>query len=300
MRFPILTIALPLVLVTAIGRAPARTIHEQESQYHYIRVEESGSVRTLRFRRAGFDYDESEVDMKKPLDLRLSYSRLMFAGFLFVPEPKDMLMVGLGAGTCPRVMTHYFPAANFEVIELDPAVLEVSKKYFGFKEGPKLKVMVRDGRVGVKVLARQKKKYDLVMLDAFRGGYIPYHLTTKEFLEQCKSLLKPGGVLVSNLWPSLLLYEYERRTMAKVFAAQSAFGTYGNKIVVCHQRPHGLTRGQLTARAKELMSKRKLSFDLTDIVSQMDRRDTYDKQGDILTDDYAPANVLKSIPKDKG
>jgi spermidine synthase len=222
----------------------------------------------------------------------------MFAGFLFVPEPKRMLMVGLGAGTCPRVMNHYFPEARFEVVDLDEDVVEVAKKYFYFRENPRLNVTVRDGRVHIKALARRKQKYDLVMLDAFRGGYLPYHLTTQEFLEECKQLLTPDGVLVSNLWPSLLLYEYERRTMGRVFAQQYGFGKAGNKIVVCLPRRRQLSRQQLLAIARRITARRKFSFDLEDVVWQMDLRPDYKPRGPILTDDYAPANVLKSIPRE--
>ena len=287
---------LSLVATTAV---PAKTIHERETRYHYIQVDESRSIRTLQFRRKGTNYDESSVDMKDPLNLVLSYSRLMFSGFLFVPEPKSILMVGLGAGTCPRVMNHYFPQAKFEVVELDSDVLEVATQYFGFKQNANLKVTVNDGRKGVRLLKRQKRKYDLVMLDAFRGGYIPAHLTTKEFLDDCRALLTPTGALVSNLWPSLELYEYERRTMAKVFPKQYSFGRYGNKIVVCLQRDPKLTQDDLRSRAKQIMEKRKLSFDLANVVAEMDLRTDYRATGDILTDDYSPANVLNSIPKDR-
>ena len=280
------------------GSAAARTLYEGESQYHYIRVTQLGSVRTLEFRRSGLHYRESALDMDDANRLVLSYTKLMFAGFLFVPEPKDILMIGLGAGVCPRVMNGFLPDVRFDIIELDPAVLRVAKDHFGFAEGPRTKVMVRDGRVGVKVLARKGRKYDIVMLDAFRAGYVPYHLTTQEFLQECKQVLKPGGVLLSNLWPSLLLYEYERRTMAKVFAKQYAFGKSGNTIIVCLQQNEELNQEVLRKRAEAFTRKWTPPFDLTYLIDQMELGTGYAVEGDTLTDDYAPANVLNSIPRE--
>ena len=285
-------------MLACLSSVTAGTLYEKESQYHYIRVTQSGSVRTLKFRRSGSEFNESAMDTKDPLRLVLQYTKLMFAGFLFVPEPKSILMVGLGGGVCPRVMGHYFPEARVDIIELDPAVVEVAEEYFSFRQGPRLKVMVRDGRVGIKVLASKARQYDIVMLDAYRADYIPYHLTTKEFLQECRQILKPGGVLVSNLWSSLLLYEYERRTMDAVFAEQYAFKRAGNTIVVCLQRPERLSQDELRGRAGTLMRQRRLSFDLKRVVGRMEPRSAYALEGDILTDDYAPANVLNSIPRD--
>ena len=292
--------AAPVILLTfAAGFcARAEVLYETESRYQNIRVTQNGSVRTLAFRRSGTDYRESAVDRKDPLRLVLDYTRLMFAGFLFVPEPTDVLMVGLGAGVCPRVMSHYVPEARFDVIELDPAVRRVATTYFDFRETQRIRVMVRDGRVGAKILAHRQRRYDIIMLDAFRAGYIPYHLTTKEFLQECRQLLKPGGVLLSNLWPSLLLYQYERRTMRQVFGEQYGFGLSGNRIVVCLPQPLNLAADELRRRAREFTRQRKLGFDLATVVADMERDPGYAPIGPILTDDYAPANVLNSMPRD--
>lgn len=304
MRMPLLVLCrkcaatVGLLTFAASLCARAEVLYETESRYQNIRVTQVGSVRTLAFRRSGTDYRESAVDSEDPLRLVLDYTRLMFAGFLFVPAPKDVLMVGLGAGVCPRVMSHYIPDARFDVIELDPAVRRVAETYFGFRETPRIRVMVRDGRVGAKILAHRKRAYDIIILDAFRAGYIPYHLTTKEFLQECRQLLKPGGVLVSNLWPSLLLYDYERRTMRQVFAEQYGFGRSGNRIVVCLPQPLNLAPDELQRRAREFTRECKLGFDLTTVAGDLETDPGYAPDGPILTDDYAPANVLNSMPRE--
>jgi spermidine synthase len=59
-----------------------------------------------------------------------------------------------------------------------------------------MKVHVDDGRLFVK---RIKKKYDWIILDAYQNDYIPFHLTTLEFLKEVKSRLKDDGVVVSNI-----------------------------------------------------------------------------------------------------
>ncbi len=284
------------VLVGIRGGAGSKTLYEGQSLYHYIRVEESGNVRTLCFRRRGVDYDESQVDIAHPLELTMYYSRLMFAGFLFVPEPKRVLIVGLGGGTLSRVTGHYFPDAKVDSVELDPEVVKVAREYFHFREGGNVKVFVRDGRVHIKSLVRRKAKYDIILLDAFRGGYIPYHLTTKEFLQECRSLLTPGGVVVSNLRPGFLLYEYQRRTFAGVFRSHYAFGGGSNKILVSIPREVKLTKEELSDRAKKLQERCKFSFEMESVVDEYDPRVDYTAQGEILVDGHAPANILRNQP----
>ena len=41
-------------------------------------------------------------------------------------------------------------------------------------------------------------KYDVILLDAYRQPYIPFHLTTREFFSEVRGHLKPGGVAVVN------------------------------------------------------------------------------------------------------
>jgi len=292
-----ITIILALGFVVGVGnQACSKTLYERQSLYHYIRVEGSGTVRTLHFRRRGTEYDESMVDIAQPLWLGMRYYRLMFAGSLFVPEPKRVLMVGLGGGTLSRVTAHYFPEAVVDSVELDPEVVKIAEKYFLFRQGKNLKVFVRDGRVHVKSLVRRKAKYDIILLDAFRGGYIPYHLTTKEFLEECRKILAPGGVVVANLWDDVRLYEYQRRTFARVFKSHYAFGGGGNKILVATPRKVNLSKGELYERAKKLQKRRRFSFEMKSVVDEYDPEIDYPLRGEILVDGHAPANILRSQP----
>ncbi len=291
------SVLLAMGMLFGVGKdACAKTLYEKQSLYHYLCVEENGTLRTLRFRRRGTDYDESVVDMAEPLQLVIYYSRLMFSGFLFVPEPKRVLVVGLGGGTLSRVIAHYFPEAKVDSIELDPEVLNVAKKYFLFKEGPNLKVFTRDGRVQIKRLLRQGATYDVIMLDAFRGGYIPYHLTTKEFLEECRGILSPGGAVVANLRPGFLLYEYQRRTFAKVFQSHYAFGGGSNKILVSIPKEVKATKQELYERAQKLQERHKFSFEMKSVLEEYDPEMDYATEGEILVDGHAPANILRSQP----
>ncbi len=278
--------------------ADTKVLLEKESLYHYVRVIEEDGIRRLQFRRSGLDFEESAINIHDPLDFPLHYYKLMMAAFLHCPQPKSILFVGLGGGTLPRAIHHYFPDATVDAIELDPVVADAAKQFFGFEENEWVKVYVRDARVQMRQFAREKRKYDIIFLDAYRGGYIPYHLTTQEFMELTKSLLNDTGIVVSNLQPGFASYHYQRRTIAKVFANEWSYGRYGNVIVVAYAKPKTLTKAQLLEVAERLQAAKKFQFYLPEIAEMGTPGGDYVRNGPILTDDYAPTDVLRSLPQD--
>jgi spermidine synthase len=273
-------------------------LYETESLYHYLRVTQTGSVRRLQFRRSGADYDESAIDLADPQRFPLQYYARMLAGFAHQPDPKTVLFVGLGGGTLPMMIHDRFPAATIDAVELDPEVVVVAKRFFGLREDARLRVHVRDGRVQVRRFLRADQKYDLIFLDAFRGGYIPYHLTTREFLHDIAELLTPNGIVVSNLCPGFESYHYQRRTYAAVFRNEWSYDGGGNVIVITDQLATPLSTAQLAANAERLQREKRFRVDLPAIVRAGSAGGDYQRRGRILTDDYAPTDVLRGIRRD--
>ena len=287
-----------LLLVALAAPESGEVVFDRESLYHHILVQDADNVRTLYFRRGGTRYSESVLDLVEPLKLHMEYSRLMFSCLAFVERPRSILIIGLGGGTLPRVLHHYLPDAEIDCVELDPMVVEVAKKHFRFKESKAVRVYTLDGRRHTRSLGKGKKRYDIVMLDAYRGGYIPFHMTTKEFMLQCRKILSDRGVLVSNLQPLFEDYDYCRRTIASVFPEQYAFRGIGNAIVVSPIRKLGLTKDGLLERARAVQDSLKLNFDFVEVINSLEARPGYKTEGKILTDDYAPVNILRGRPRE--
>ena len=102
------------------------------------------------------------------------------------PKGSEVLLVGLGGGTlCSEIQKK---GLHVEVVELDSRLPKLAKKYFGLN--PRTKVITDDGR---HYIGTTKKKYDLIIFDAFLGENPPWQLLTKESFMRVKSLLKPGG-----------------------------------------------------------------------------------------------------------
>ena len=230
--------------------------------------------------------------LNDPHRFALNYTRMMMAGTLFTgPAPQRLLIVGLGGGSIPTALREILPQAQIDVVEIDPAVTRVARRYFNFREDPKMKVFEVDGRVYVKRALRAGTKYDVVMLDAFDHEYIPEHLLTREFLTEVKSLLTPQGVLVANTFSSSRLYDHESTTYADVF------GTYynlksANRVIIA--RPAGLPDdASMRTRAAEYEKVlRTFGVDAMSVLPMFTTRPDWDTGARVLTDQYSPANLL--------
>jgi len=111
--------------------------------------------------------------------------------------PREILVLGMGAGTSIQQFQQVFPAAHIDAVEIDPEIVRIAEKYFGIKETDKVKIYTADARPFLKT---STKKYDVVELDLFTGGpYVPFYVTTSEFYQQVKDNLEDTGVAVMNI-----------------------------------------------------------------------------------------------------
>jgi len=202
--------------LAALGCAAQTVIHERASPYNTIIVTEDYSgMRTLLFERGGGR--QSVVKPGDPDHLELPYARVALAGLALCEEPRRILVVGLGGGTLPMFLRAHYPAATIDVAEIDPELVDVARKFFGFVEDERMRAHVGDGRQFIE-RARQAD-YDVIFLDAFGAHDVPKQLTTQEFLQITRRALKPNGVVVSNVWraASNPLYDSMVRTHQEAF-----------------------------------------------------------------------------------
>jgi spermidine synthase len=174
----------------------ARVIYEITSTYHHIRVVDQAGIRTLFFDNA----PQTQLALQDPLKGHFEYTEFFHLAWLWNPHLTNALMIGLGGGSAQRAFAHYYPDLTLQTVEIDPAVLQVARDYFEFKETPRQQVAVSDGRV---FLRRSQARYDLIVLDAYvegrYGSSIPQHLATKEFFELVRDHLSTNGVLAYNV-----------------------------------------------------------------------------------------------------
>ncbi|XP_014113014.1 PREDICTED: methyltransferase-like protein 13 [Pseudopodoces humilis] len=180
-----------------------------------------------------------------------------------LPGELAVLVVGLGGGSLPLFVHDYFSQARVAVVEIDPSMLEVATRWFGFSQGERMQVHVCDGLDYVaKLAAEAPAQYDAIMFDVDSKDLTvgmscpPPAFVEKPFLQKVKTILKPEGVFVLNLvCRDARLKESVLATLRDVFPLLYARRIRGevNEILFCQPGPAG-RRGpaELGARARAL------------------------------------------------
>jgi len=291
-------VAFALLLLGVSAQAEAmRLLHSERSLYREVLVYDAGNIRCMCFTRACRVGRQSCMDRKQPERIVMSYPRMMLASLYVRPAPESILIIGLGGGTLPMALSQMFPQARIDTVEIDPAVVRVARRYFGFRDTGRIQVFEMDGRVFVKRALRQGQRYDLIMLDAFDHEYIPEHLLTREFIGEVKSLLIPQGVLVANTFSTSRLYDHESVTYAAEFDEFFNLKRENRVIIAVNgDLPQDSILERNSTRLEEAFAE--LGFDARQLLPLFSREVDWDPHARVLTDQYSPANLLNLRKKD--
>jgi spermidine synthase len=274
-------------------------VHTKDSQYHRIAVVEDDDSRYLRF-DSSF---QSGMFKNEPFRTRFDYTNYLQLPLAYKPETKRILYIGLGGGSAPKRAWRDFPAAQLDVVELDPEVVDIAYEYFALPRDPRIEVSVEDGR---RFLAGNEGPWDAIVVDAFYSDSIPFHLATREFLELARSRLAPGGIVTSNIigavtGTSSRLFRSMLRTYRAVFPTVAI-----HPVLLAGDRDLDgvrnviLVAGEGAAPSKEFLQERwaevrKDAPGAPDLTAAI--RDRFDgavstEDVPVLTDDYAPTDAL--------
>jgi len=280
-----------ILLGVAVGVAGAteKVLHEKRSAMGTVVVTENEEgLRTLRFEKGGAR--QSVVKVGDPDHIELPYARVAMVGLAFCEKPQRVLVVGLGGGTIPGFVHKHYPDTVMDVVDIDPEVVQVAKRFFGFREDATMRAHVADGR---KFIEECQQPYDIIMLDAFGTDNVPYRLATVEFLRAVRRALTPSGLVVGNIWCRYAnpLYDAMVRTYQEAFDELYLFDVRGagNRILVGLPRAERLGREELARRAKRISKEKQFRFDLGELVAYGYQRVTEkDPKARVLLDKDEP------------
>jgi spermidine synthase len=281
----------PKIRADMLKRADGRIAHI-ETEYNDIFITKRGRELTMSFQLKGYDYTESIANLADPDDLPVRYTQIMTVGMLYPPEVRRVLMIGLGGGSISSYLGRFMPDLIIDTVEVDPGVITAAKTYFGMIATPRVRYHEGDGRV---FLNRNKETYDLILVDAFHGGYVPFHLLTREFYTLVKQRLAPGGAAAFNVHDGTKLYASTLMTLRAVFPGVHLFSSgTGEMITVAtaEAAPDGAT---LASRAKALQEKHRFRFELPALLGRRTEKSGSPQTGELLTDDFAPAALYDTI-----
>jgi spermidine synthase len=282
----------PQIRETMLARKDGRVAH-LETVYNDIFVSKEANLLSLSFQWKGWRFYQSQANLADGDDLPMPYSRLMSVAAIFPPEIRRVLVLGLGAGSIAVYLHRFVPDAAIDAVELDPGVIEVAKKYFGLRETANFRMISGDGRM---YLNRHGEPYDLIFVDAFTGSYIPFHLMTKEFYQLVRSRLSPHGAAAFNFLPAKDIFDSNLRTVSLAFDHQvDLFRTdapHGESNVIVIGRLDPSSDAETSQKALAEQARHKFRFDVSKLVTEQRMPVPKELKGEVLTDDFAAADVL--------
>lgn len=262
------------------GGKTFKVLSEQESLYGWVRVIDQPS-RDLRMLTS----DASMIGAASISsgESRLSYQDIVGLIPAMAPKMSKALIIGLGAGHMAMVL-HERYGIVVDTLEIDPAVAEAARAYFGHK--PSGRSIIGDARYEIRHL---HGPYDLIIHDCFTGGAEPAHLLTVETLKQLKGLLSDQGILAVNFVgfsedPTNVPLASVARTIEQVFPELSVYisepgDDFNDFIFLAGNRAFDLTSKSLLPDQANWLGNRIFSVN----------RDA----GELLTDNLNPLEHLQ-------
>lgn len=275
--------------------ARAQDYHEFDTEYSAVRIvttddEKSGrQIRSLTFdpffvqSRMYLDSDEIVSEYVKHYHLIRH----------FKPDFKNTLMIGGAGYSFPKAYLEKYPNAEMQVVEIDPQMTEIAKKYFRLADNPRLKIAHEDGRIFLN--NAETAKYDAVLMDAFGSLFsIPFQLTTVEAAEQIDRVLTGDGIVIFNAGGALAgkpsrFLQAEIATYKKIFPQVFVFK-------VAPEKQDSETQNIIIAASK---SRTPISFNSDDaeiknLLSHLYAKD-FHLTAPVLTDELAPVEYYNSF-----
>jgi CheY-like chemotaxis protein len=138
---------------------------------------------------------QSYVDRADPTHLEFDYVRLMGDVVDVLPAgPLTTVHLGGGGCTLARYVAATRPGSRQLVVEADEALADLVRASFGTAG---FRLRVGDARTALPALRQGES--DLVVADVFESAQQPLHVTTLEWLDEVRRLLRPTGTYLVNV-----------------------------------------------------------------------------------------------------
>ncbi len=270
-------------------------LHDIDTEYSRVQVFKTTDPKTKKPMRA-IATDPYFIQSAMFLDsdeLVLEYADYYHLLRHFKPDFENTLLIGGAGYTFPNEYLKKYPTAKIDVVEIDPQMTEIAKKFFRLYENPRLNIIHRDGRVFLN--QSEADKYDAVLMDAFGSLFsVPFQLTTLEAVRNISRVLKEDGVVIFNLGGAIKtdaakFLQAELKTYKQIFPQVYLFKVNRNYtddklqnliIVACKNK----NVAALSSRDAEISNL------LENIYS-----DEINSEIKILTDDLAPVEYYNSL-----
>jgi spermidine synthase len=232
-------------------------------------------------------------------DMVFEYTKYYRAADVWRPNAERALLIGGGSYTVARDYLARHTDSAIDVVEIDPAVTETAREYFGLTDDERMRIFHEDARIflnreGPKAGENMTEKYEVVFGDAFRSeSTVPFHLTTKEAVQKIYTLLDENGVYLLNVIGSL---EGPRSMFPKAQLATLSTVFPSTLVLDVHEdlEPTAMRNIMLIASKAPLdtYNLSLLDAELASLLQHTMHSPNWGEEATVLTDNYAPVEAM--------
>lgn len=216
------------------GRGFSSLVFYREGRGATVSVTQSAQMRAILI-----NGKTVATDSQQGLGLQLMMGHLPC---LLHPDPREALVIGLGAGVTLGAVTHDPAVQDARLVEIEPAVVEGAEHFryihHDALRSPKLTVLIQDGRNYLRATRRQ---FDIITADPIHPWAAgSTYLFTREYYADALARLKPGGMMAQ--WTPLYELSLDNirtliATFADVFDHVQVWRIYHDAILIGSRDP---------------------------------------------------------------
>jgi len=201
---------------------------------------------------------QSEMRIDDPYALVSEYTRKMMGFLAFQPNPKQILIIGLGGGSLVKYCHRHLPTTRITAVEIDPDVLALRSQFLVPPDDDRLTVIQADGADHVARMADRGERINALLVDAYDHTGIAHSVVERSFVQNAKQILGTSGVFVMNLVAESADVKRHIETVRQVFGdtVVVAMQRGGNLVIFAGETLHDPRRAKMAMRNAERVEDR--------------------------------------------
>ncbi len=169
-------------------------IHAVRDELGLIEVIDKEQSRSLYL---GSTIEQSCIHRHDPWKLQFAYYAPLIQGALLHPDPKKILVLGMGGGIVVKYLHQFLNTAHITGVEYREAVIDLAFSHFGLESSERLDIFSADASY---FLEQSPNNWDLIIIDLYDAYGMSDRLSRLHFFDACREHLTPNGLISINLW----------------------------------------------------------------------------------------------------
>jgi SAM-dependent methyltransferase len=200
-----------------VGWRGSRVLGSRSTASGTISVRDRGGFREMSAARGSAELVWSRAWLRDPAVSGWPYVELFHLAAARARERGRALFIGCGGAVAVRQFARTYPGIHCDVVECEPAVVDLAREFFALDDIPRLAVHVADGAEFLRGAAAER--WDVVVVDAYDASDLGAGMSTRDFFATLARVLRPGGAAALNVIGTLAAggaVERVARTMSEV------------------------------------------------------------------------------------